>query len=170
MSFPFESGQEPYHYDHKPTGRPNPDGPPEEYKAHYRTAANAARFPFGHGLTYGKVRYSDLRVGTTTLRPGERLAVSVTLHNDGDRAVEEVVQLYLHDRVASVTRPVRELKDFRKIPLPARGRAVVEFSLRREDLGFAGTNGRPTLEPGAFDLWVGPSAAEGLQARFELQA
>lgn len=168
VSFPYESGQEPYHYDHKATGRPNPPGAPQEYKAHYRTAPNEARFPFGHGLTYGKVSYADLRLDRTRLGTGERLAVAVTVRNDAARPVEEVVQLYVHDRVASVTRPVRELKDFRKVAIAAHAETKVEFTLRADDLRFIGAGTKWVLEPGRFDLWVGPSAAEGLAASFEL--
>jgi beta-glucosidase len=170
VSFPFESGQEPYHYDHKSTGRPNPGGAPEEYKAHYRTAPNAARFPFGHGLTYGRIAYSDLRLDRDKVAPGDAIGVKVTVRNDGARAAEEVVQLYVHDRVASVTRPVRELKAFRKVAVPAHGAAEVALTLRAADLGFLGADSRLRLEPGSFDLWVGPSAQEGLAASFTLTA
>ncbi|HEX4737083.1 MAG TPA: glycoside hydrolase family 3 N-terminal domain-containing protein [Allosphingosinicella sp.] len=170
VSFPIESGQEPYHYDHRSTGRPNPPGPPEEYKAHYRTAANEARFPFGHGLTYGRIVYADLRLGSDRLRSGAPLAISVTVRNEGSRPAEEVVQLYTHERAASITRPVRQLKDFRKVAIPAGGSVTVHFSLRAEDLRFVGPANRWSVEPGSFDLWVGPSAAEGLAGRFELLA
>ncbi|WP_198430347.1 fibronectin type III-like domain-contianing protein, partial [Xanthomonas arboricola] len=85
------------------------------------------------------------------------------------RDAEEVAQLYIRDRSASITRPVRELKDFRKLAVPAGGSAVVEFVLRREDLLFIGQALKPTVEPGVFDLWVAPSAeAEGVSASFEL--
>jgi beta-glucosidase len=170
VSFPRESGQEPYHYDHKSTGRPNPPGPPEEYKAHYRTSPNEALFPFGHGLTYGAISYSGLDLGPATLAPGGALAIAVRVANKGTRAAEEVVQLYIHDRAASITRPVRELKDFRKVALAPGESAIVRFTLRREDLLFIGQGERPTVEPGLFDLWVGPSAAEGLKASFTLAA
>jgi len=170
VSFPFESGQEPYHYDHKSTGRPNPAGAPEEYKAHYRTAPNAALYPFGHGLTYGRIAYSGLHLDMDKVAPGGAIGVKVTVRNDGARAAEEVVQLYVHDRVASVTRPVRELKAFRKVAVPAHGAVEVAFTLRAADLGFLGAESRARLEPGAFDLWVGPSAQEGLAASFTLTA
>jgi beta-glucosidase len=96
--------------------------------------------------------------------------VKVTVRNDGARAAEEVVQLYVHDRVASVTRPVRELKAFRKVAVPAHGAAEVALTLRAADLGFLGADSRLRLEPGSFDLWVGPSAQEGLAASFTLTA
>ena len=170
VSFPFESGQEPYHYDHKSTGRPNPPGAPEEYKAHYRTAPNAARYPFGHGLGYGRIAYSDLRLDRDKVAPGGAIGIKVTVRNDGARAAEEVVQLYVHDRVASVTRPVRELKAFRKVAVPAHGAVEVDFTLRAAELGFLGADTRLRLEAGSFDLWIGPSAQEGLTASFTLMA
>jgi beta-glucosidase len=170
VSFPRESGQEPFHYDHKATGRPNPPGPPQEYKTHYRTSPNEARFPFGHGLTYGIISYSDLAIENAPLRPGGRITVSVRVTNGGARLAEEVVQLYIHDRTASITRPVRELKDFKKVALAPGASATIRFALTRDDLLFVGQELRPTVEPGIFDLWVGPSASEGLAARFDLVA
>ena len=92
-----------------------------------------------------------------------------TISNRGSRAAEEVVQLYVHDRVASITRPVQELKDFRKIRLEPGASAQVEFTLRRADLLFIGQDLKPTVEPGLFDVWVAPSAeVDGLHATFEL--
>ncbi len=170
VSFPRETGQAPYHYDHKSTGRPgiSPDAL-EKFTTHYRGVPNTARFPFGHGLTYGRIEYSGLDIGDGTLAAGGALEVSARVHNRGARAAEEVVQLYVHDRAASVTRPVRELKDFRKVRLGPGESATVRFSLRRDDLLFVGTDLKPTVEPGMFDLWVAPSAeADGLSASFEL--
>jgi beta-glucosidase len=171
ISFPYESGQEPYHYDHKPTGRPAPAGPREPYKNQWRTAPNAALYPFGHGLTYGKVRYADLRLGTGNLPWTGSLEVTASITNTGTRACEELVQLYIHDRVASITRPVRELKAFRKVALVPGETQSVRFTLTREQLQFIGSDLQPTVEPGDFDLWIAPSAqAEGVTGRFQLLA
>ena len=169
VSFPIESGQEPYHYDHKPTGRPNPPGDaPQDYKAHFRGILNRALYPFGHGLTYGRILYSDLSADPRMDWDG-RLSVSATIANQGDRSVEEVVQLYIRDRAASITRPVRELKDFRKIRLAPRSSQVVRFTLRRSDLLFVGRALEPVVEPGTFDLWIAPSSeAEGVHGAFDL--
>src|SRR4051795_8708701 len=109
-SFPRRSGQEPYYYAHKSTGRPNPPGPLEAYKAHFRGIPNSALFPFGHGLTYGKITYDALVVPARAVTMNGQIHIGATVTNRGSRAAEEVVQLYTHDRVASVTRPVRELK------------------------------------------------------------
>ncbi|WP_235188332.1 glycoside hydrolase family 3 N-terminal domain-containing protein [Sphingomonas sp. FUKUSWIS1] len=169
VSFPHATGQEPYHYDHKNTGRPNPPGPLLEYKARYREFANAALFPFGHGLTYGAIEYEALDLGAARLSTDGALTVRATIANGGTRAAEEVVQLYIRDLAASVTRPVRELKAFRRVALKPGERQVVSFTLRRDDLLFIGRDLVPTVEPGRFRLWIAPSAqAEGVSGEFQL--
>ncbi|WP_407468598.1 glycoside hydrolase family 3 N-terminal domain-containing protein [Xanthomonas campestris pv. raphani] len=172
VSFPHALGQVPYTYAHPPTGRPNPQPDVlEPYTTHYRTAPNSALFPFGHGLTYGRIEYTALALSDARLAANGSLRISARLHNRGSRDAEEVVQLYVRDRVASVTRPVRELKDFRKVDVPAGGSTPVEFVLRRDDLRFIGQAMTPTVEPGMFDLWLAPSAeAAGVTASFELLA
>ncbi|MEO7277771.1 MAG: glycoside hydrolase family 3 N-terminal domain-containing protein [Sphingomicrobium sp.] len=170
-SFPRRSGQEPYYYAHKPTGRPNADGPLEAYKAHFRGIPNSALYPFGHGLTYGKIDYSALALSAPAFPSGGEIAVSATIANHGTRAAEEVVQLYIHDRTASVTQPVRALKAFRKIALAPGETQTVRFTLRASDLAFYGPGDRPVIEPGTFDVWIAPSAeADGLHGSFDLTA
>jgi beta-glucosidase len=170
-SFPRRSGQEPYYYAHKPTGRPNPPGPLEPYKAHFRGIPNNALYPFGHGLTYGRIEYSGLKLSSPTLPMSGTVEVSATITNRGSRAAEEVVQLYTHDKVASLTRPVRELKAFRKVALAPGQSEVVRFTLRSSDLSFVGRDNRWVAEPGTFDVWIAPSAeAEGVHGSFELIA
>jgi beta-glucosidase len=170
-SFPWKSGQEPYYYAHKPTGRPNPAGELQPYKAHFRTIPNSARYPFGHGLTYGRLEYGGLTLSSPTMPMNGRIEVSATVTNHGQRAAEEVAQLYVHDRVASITRPVRELKAFRKIALAPGQSELVRFALTPADLAFYGLRDQPVIEPGTFDVWVAPSAeAEGTHATFDLIA
>ena len=170
-SFPWKSGQEPYYYAHKPTGRPNPSGDLQPYKAHFRGIPNSARFPFGHGLTYGKIAYSGLTLSAPTMPMNGSIEVSATITNSGSRGAEEVVQLYIHDQVASVTRPVRELKAFRKVALGPGQSETVRFTLSAADLAFYGVQDRPTIEPGRFDVWIAPSAqAEGTYGTFDLVA
>ncbi|WNO54804.1 glycoside hydrolase family 3 N-terminal domain-containing protein [Stakelama saccharophila] len=169
VSFPQVSGQEPYHYAHKSTGRPNPDGPLQPYKAHYRGISNSARFPFGHGLTYGKVVYSGLALDSAKMGWDGTLTVRATLSNHGQRRCEEVAQLYIHDRAATITRPVRELKGFKRVALAPGETKTVTFTLRRQDLTFIGQDMEPTVEPGMFDVWIAPSSeAEGVSGEFEL--
>nr|WP_241557184.1 glycoside hydrolase family 3 N-terminal domain-containing protein [Croceibacterium ferulae] len=169
VSFPFATGQVPYHYAHKNTGRPNPPGDLLEYKARYRDYPNAARFPFGHGLTYGTISYSGLDLGDARLTQDGELTVSATVANSGRHAAEEVVQLYIRDLAASITRPVRELKAFRRVALAAGESKTVSFTLRRADLLFVGAKLEPTVEPGRFQLWIAPSAeADGVSGEFTL--
>jgi beta-glucosidase len=170
-SFPWKSGQEPYYYAHKPTGRPNPPGELQPYKAHFRGIPNSARYPFGHGLTYGRIEYGGLALSAPAMPMNGSIEVSATITNRGTRAAEEVAQLYIHERVASITQPVRELKAFRKVALAPGQSEVVRFTLTPADLAFYGLQDRPTVEPGAFDVWIAPSAeAEGLHGTFNLAA
>jgi beta-glucosidase len=170
-SFPRASGQEPYYYAHKSTGRPNPPGELKEYKAHFREVPNSALYPFGHGLTFGKIDYSGLALSSPSLPTSGTVQVSATVTNRGTRAAEEVVQLYVHDRTASRTRPVRELKAFRKVALAPGQSQVVSFTLRRTDLTFIPVSGHPIAEPGTFDVWIAPSAeSDGLHGSFDLIA
>jgi beta-glucosidase len=99
------------------------------------------------------------------------IEIAATISNRGSRAAEEVVQLYVHDRVASITQPVRELKAFRKIALAPGQSEVVRFTLRAADLAFIGPNGRWIIEPGTFDVWIAPSAeSDGVHGSFDLVA
>ena len=170
-SFPRKSGQEPYYYAHKTTGRPNPPGPLEPYKTHFRGIPNTALYPFGHGLTYGKIEYGDLTLSSPSMPMSGEITVSARVTNRGRRAAEEVVQLYVHDQVASITRPVRELKAFRKIALAPGQSEVVRFTLRASDLWFIGRANKPVVEPGMFDVWIAPSSeSDGIHGTFELTA
>jgi beta-glucosidase len=169
VSFPQTPGQVPYYYSHKRTGRPQlADAPATFYKARYLDASNDALFPFGHGLGYARVRYEALDLSRGRMAWDGTLTVRARIANTGKREAEEVVQLYIGNRAASVTRPVRELKSFRKVRVPAGQTMSVEFTLSRSDLMFIGQDLQPTVEPGNFDLWVGPSAVGGLKAGFVL--
>jgi len=170
-SFPRASGQEPYYYAHKPTGRPNPPGELQPYKAHFRGIPNSALYPFGHGLTYGKIAYSALIQSSPGLAMNGTIEVAATVTNHGSRGAEEVVQLYTHQRTASVTRPVRELKAFRKVARAPGQSETVRFTLRSADLSFYGRDGRLRVEPGAIDVWIAPSAeSDGVHGSFDLTA
>jgi beta-glucosidase len=163
-SFPNESGQEPYFYNHKNTGRPAPDSGSQEYKSRYRETKNAALYPFGHGLSYTRFQLSAVSVPSMMT---DRLEVSATVTNTGARGGDLIVQLYVHDRVASRTRPVRELKGFTRVSLRPGEAKPVRFTLTRDDLRFWGDGGW-VVEPGMFDLWVATSSADGEKQAFEL--
>jgi beta-glucosidase len=169
VSFPQHSGQQPYFYNHPRTGRPELPGM-SEFKARWREIPNAPLYPFGHGLGYATFAYGAPRLSEPQLDWDGELVVTTTVTNTGAVAAEEVVQLYVHDRVASRVRPVRELKAFAKIGLaPGEARDVV-FRLDRGQLAFTNSEGVFTAEPGLFDLWVCASSADGEPVRFELLA
>jgi beta-glucosidase len=162
VSFPHRSGQQPYSYDHKITGRPaNNALASQEYVARYRETTNTALYPVGHGLTYGAVSYGAVTPAEATLDWNGEVEVSVDVTNAGDRTIEETVQLYIRDRVADLTQPGRRLRDFRKVELAAGETKSVAFTLRRERLEYVGADGRPAVQPGAFDIWLTSSAQAG---------
>ena len=170
VSFPWESGQEPFFYDRKSTGRPTVDNGSTEYKARYATTDNSARFPFGHGLSYTDFALSDLKLSDTALRWDGAVEITARLTNKGKRKGSEVVQLYIRDRVASRTRPIRELKRIQRVTLSPGDSTQVRFTLSRTDLEFVGAGNRRIAEPGLFDLWVGQSSTGGLHGQFTLYA
>jgi beta-glucosidase len=169
VSFPQTPGQVPYYYSHKRTGRPVlPDAPAQMYKARYLDATNDALYPFGYGLGYARVRYDALELKSGRMEWNGELDVRARVTNTGARDAEEVVQLYIGARAASVTRPVRELKGFRKLRIKPGQTVDVDFTLSRADLMFIGQDLKPTVESGSFDLWVGPSATQGIKSSFVL--
>ena len=170
VSFPWESGQEPFFYDRKSTGRPVVENASTEYRTRFRTTDNTALFPFGHGLGYAGFQLSGLKLSTEKLGWDEALEIEAAIRNTGHVAGAEVVQLYLRDRIASRTRPIRELKGIHRIELGAGEKGKVRFTVRRQDLMFVGSNGKWLAEPGLFDLWVAQSSIGGLAGSFRLMA
>lgn len=168
VSFPNDSGQEPYYYNHRSTGRPVVSTDTEAFKAKYRETLNEALYPFGYGLSYSNIAYTDPQVSAATLPWDGTITVSARVTNTGTRSAEEVVQLYIHDRVASITRPVRELKGFRKVKLEPGASTEVSFDISRRDLEFVGPAATWIAEPGLFDVWVAASSASGKPVQFTL--
>lgn len=168
VSFPQVAGQQPYFYNHRNTGRPQTQPDEPQFKSRYRDVTHEALYPFGHGLSYSEVAYGGTQLGAPTLPWAGEVSVSTTVSNRGRRAVREVAQLYVHQRVATLVRPVRELRGFRAIELQPGETATVSFTLRREDLGYLGPDGRPLIEPGLFDLTIAPSATAGTPAALQL--
>ena len=168
-SFPQASGQEPFFYNHRATGRPQLTDD-AMWKARYREVTNTALYPFGHGLTYSTVSYSPTQVSAAQLSGDQTLTVSATVTNTGTRAMHEVAQLYIHDRVASMTQPVRSLKGFKHLDLKPGKSATVEFNVSRADLGFVHPDLKNYAEPGDFDVWIAPSSIGGTPASFTLTA
>src|SRR4029077_4533484 len=126
------------------------------------------RFPFGFGLSYSTFSYSNLKLSAARARVADTVTATVTVTNAGTREGTEVVQLYVRDEVASVSRPVRELKAFKRVTLkPGESRAV-DLRLAVRDLWFYGLDMKRVVEPGTFAVYVGSNSAEGLEARFEV--
>ncbi|THD37495.1 MAG: beta-glucosidase BglX [Sphingomonas sp.] len=168
VSFPQASGQEPFYYDHRRTGRPQLTEDPN-YKARYREVTDEPLYPFGHGLTYSSVSYSPTRVSAAAMPWDGSVTVTATVTNTGKRRAHEVAQLYVNDKVASLTQPVRALKGIRHLDLDPGQSVTVSFTLTRDDLGFVHPDKRRYAEPGAFDVWVAPSAVGGTAAGFVLR-
>ena len=172
-SFPRSEGQIPVYYAHKNTGRPFlGEGTvqfSEAFRSNYLDEPNRPLYPFGYGLSYTTFAYTDLAVETPAVGLDGTLIVSAAVTNTGDRAGDEIVQLYVRDLSGSVTRPVKELKGFQKILLSPGERKTVRFEVSVGELGFHGLDMRYAVEPGAFKVWVGPNAESGLEGGFAIQ-
>src|SRR5205809_683992 len=165
VTFPRVLGQVPLYYNHRNTGRP-PDVN-HKYSSKFIDVPVTARYPFGFGLSYTTFAYSNLKLSAARARVSDTITATVTVTNSGSREGTEVVQLYVRDEVASVSRPVRELKAFRRVTLkPGESRAV-DLRVAVRDLWFIGLDMKPVVEPGTFRVYVGPNSAEGLEASFE---
>jgi beta-glucosidase len=125
-------------------------------------------FPFGHGLSYTWFAYENIRVSASEIGLGDSVVVCVDLCNHGDIEAEEVVQLYTRDLVASLTRPVKELKGFRRVRLGARETRTISFELHTDELAFYGRDGQLTVEPGLFHVWIGGSSDAGQRTEFRV--
>ena len=183
VTFPRMSGQVPIYYAQHKTGRPaNPtemliDEIPVEAgqtsvgcRSFYLDAGNSPLFPFGYGLSYTTFEYSNLSLASDKLTAQDTLSISFTLKNTGKYDGTEVVQLYVQDKVGSVTRPVKELKRFQRVTLKAGESTQVSLSLPVSELAFWGYDMNYTVEPGDFRLWVGTNSAEGLTKDFSVSA
>ena len=155
MSFPKSVGQLPLYYNHFNTGRPGPKK--EVFWSHYTDESNEPLYPFGFGLSYTKFDYSNLIINNKNLKS---IKVSVTIKNYGKFDGEEIVQLYIQDKVASIVRPVKELKGFKKINLKSGESKTIEFILTDKELGFYNANGTFIVEPGEFNIMIGASSKD----------
>ena len=166
MTFPRSVGQIPIFYSMKNTGRPFDAN--NKYTSKYLDMSNEPLYPFGYGLSYTTFEYADLDIDKEKISMDEELTVSLEVRNTGSRAGEEVVQLYIHDQVGSVTRPVKELKGFQKIALEAGQSQEVRFVITPQDLAFYTRDMSFRPEPGRFTLMVGPHSSELQEVAFEL--
>jgi beta-glucosidase len=182
VTFPQTEGQIPVYYNHKNTGRPPTrtkllmidDIPRKAYQsepgdaARYLDIGYLPLYPFGYGLTYTQFKYDNLRVSSRKVRLADSLQVSVDLTNTGSREAVETPQLYVRDLVASLTRPVRELKGFQRVTLAPGQTRTVTFNVPVSSLGFHNREMRYVVEPGEFRVWVGPDAQSGPETGFEV--
>ena len=169
MSFPAHTGQCPIHYDHFNTGRPRGnDLVRSPYSSAYIDGQNSPLYPFGYGLSYGAFEYGKVSLSKTQLRRGEKIEASVTVKNIGKREAAETVQLYLRDRVASVVRPVKELKAFKKVRLAAGGEQRVTFEIGEDMLKFYNAELEYAAENGDFTAYIGGSSDTANGTDFEL--
>jgi beta-glucosidase len=166
VTFPRVVGQVPLHYDHKNTGRP-PD-PKSKYTSKYLDVPVTPLFPFGYGLSYTSFRLTNLRLSAPAIGPNGSETVTAEIENVSQRAGDEVVQLYIRDVAASVTRPVKELKGFQRITLKPGEKRRIEFILASEQLAFYNRDMRFVVEPGEFKVFVGTNSVEGLEGGFRV--
>jgi beta-glucosidase len=164
MSFPRSVGQIPISYQQYRTGRPVLDESRIVYRSAYIDSPNTPRYAFGHGLSYTSFAYGDLAISKPSMKRGEKVTVSFTLANTGARAGEEVAQLYIRDKVASLVRPVMELKGFRKLKLEPGERRTLSFQVDRDTLSFHNAKLQWVAEPGEFEIMVG-SASDAIRLR-----
>jgi beta-glucosidase len=168
VSFPRRLGQVPIYYNHEPTGRPC--DPEQKYVSRHRDIPSCSPlFEFGHGLSYTTFDVSNLQLSSSTVSKNGSLRASVTVTNTGRRKGDEVVQLYLHDPVASISQPVRRLRGFERVTLdPGKSRSVT-FTLDKSDFGFYDNRGKFTVEPGQIDVYAGNSSNASMTQSFTVR-
>ena len=165
MSFPRAVGQIPIYYNYKNTGRPTLPAPGKVFWSHYQDVENTPLYPFGYGLSYTTFEYSELKSKVVS---DKEVTVSVTLKNTGKLTGKEVVQLYIKDHYATVTRPVRELKSFELVSLEPNESKEISFTLTEKELGFYNNQGDFVLEPGDFSIFVGGDSNAKLETKITL--
>lgn len=170
-TFPMNVGQVPIFYNHKSTGRPlsNKEGRFEKFRSNYLDVRNEPLYPFGYGLSYTKFDYSNYSLSADSMNADGNIEVAVDVTNVGNYDGKEVVQLYIRDVVGSVTRPVKELKGFKKIDLKKGETKRVTFDITEEDLKFYNYDLNFVAEPGAFQVFVGTDSATEMMREFELE-
>jgi len=167
-SFPRNVGQIPIYYSNRNTGRPQDGDVFTKFKSNYLDVENSPLFPFGYGLSYTNFDYSDLKLSSEVLDSNNKITATITVKNSGDFDGEEVVQFYTRDMVASITRPLKELKGFQKIFLKQGETKQVFFEISEEDLKFYGADLSFEAEAGNFEVYVGGNSTDVLIESFKL--
>ena len=169
ITFPRNIGQVPIYYNIKNTGRPVPvENPKEDYKSNYIDSPNTPLYSFGHGLSYTTFKYSDISLSSNVISPNDSISVSVDIKNSGNYDGHEVVQLYIHDKVGSITRPIKELKDFKKVFIKKGETKTVKFKLFSENFKFFNGEGY-VIEAGEFEIAVAGSSNFNFSKSFNLK-
>ncbi len=169
MSFPYEVGQCPVYYNHMSTGRGNKPDNNNVFWSQYIDAPHIALYPFGYGLSYTKFEYGKAHINNTVFSENEEIKLSVNIKNTGKYEGKEIVQLYIHDLHSEYTRPVKELKAFKKISLKPDENKTVEFTLTSSDLAYYYPSGEYVVEPGMFEVLIGSSSVDLQILPFELK-
>lgn len=170
MTFPRNVGQIPIYYNHKNTGRPLQEGRWfEKFRSNYLDVENEPLYPFGYGLSYTSFEYSEIALSSKSFKAGGKITASVMVTNSGHRDGAEVVQLYLRDVVGNITRPVKELKGFKKIFLKAGETKTVQFQIDEDLLKFYTPELKYIAEPGEFTVMIGGNSRDLKTARFTLE-
>ena len=166
VTMPQSVGQVPIYYNHLNTGRPVPEGADHyfKYQSNYLDVRNDPLYPFGYGLSYTTFLYGDVRLSSNEMTRNGTVEAKVTVTNTGSRDADEVVQLYIRDLQASISRPVKELKGFQRIRLKAGERREVTFTVTRRELTFFDGEGNEIIEPGEFHIMTGPNSRDVSQA------
>ena len=159
-TFPRSVGQIPLYYNHKNTGRPYDGSPQTKFRSNYLDISNDPLYPFGYGLSYTTFSYSDLKLSKTALKGAEKLTATITLTNTGKYDGEEVVQLYISDPVATISRSVKDLKGFQKVMLKAGESKEISFTITPEDLKFYNSDLKYDWESGEFVIGIGTNSEE----------
>lgn len=169
MTFPYTTAQEPIYYNHLNTGRPQHGSQHVgRFVSKYLDAPAEPLYPFGYGLSYGSSEFENLELSTHQLKRDSSIKVKVRVKNTGKYNRREVVQLYIHDKVASIVQPVKRLIDFKAVEIPKDESREVEFEIKPDELTFYDNFGHKCLENGDFDIYVGRSSKECLKDTFEL--
>ncbi|MDU5836842.1 MAG: beta-glucosidase BglX [Pantoea sp.] len=167
ITFPRSVGQIPLYYNHLPTGRPYNFAKPNKYTSHYYDSVNGPLYPFGYGLSYTRFSVSPVKMSAATMPRNGTVEASVTVTNTGDRDGATVVQMYLNDPVASISRPVRELRGFKRIMLKAGESQTVSFKIDVDALKFWNQQMQQVAEPGKFNVMIGLDSVRTQNAQFD---
>ncbi|MFL5810356.1 MAG: beta-glucosidase BglX [Flavisolibacter sp.] len=169
MSFPRSVGQIPIYYNHKNTGRPQPEaGPTQKFRSNYLDVSNQPLFPFGYGLSYTSFSYGNISLSKSQMRATEKITAAINVSNTGNYDGEEVVQMYIADPVASIAQPVKKLKGFQKVFLKKGETKQVSFTISAEELKFYNSNLNWIAEPGDFRVMIGTNSNDVKAAGFRL--